>query len=228
MVRSHRVRPWRTRVHRTSPTESVEKLVTYHGITTHLVRCSTLDNDIALVELEPNGTVDCALACRDAAGHELAFGTEEVAIVQDLAELHCDELVSQGADVPVEGQSLDVHVCHTKDGSTGRLVATTALDTNETVLDDVNSANTVAASSCIEGEEDIDTVGVGGLRVGCIAENDLHRKATFKLDGEALRLVRSVFWIFGQLPHVSWGSGVGIFENARFVRDVEQILIYKV
>ena len=78
-----------------------------------------LDDDVALVQLQADDAVHGALARGDRAGHELALGREEVAVVEDAAELDGDELVAERADVAVEREALEVDVRGAQDRRAG-------------------------------------------------------------------------------------------------------------
>jgi len=187
-----------------------------------LVREPALNGDIALIEAEPDGSIDSPLAAWDSAGNKLPLGAEEVAVVENLGKVVGDELIPQGTDVPVESQALDVHMGYAEDGSGGGLVATTALDANEAVLYDVDAADTISTSGGVESEEDVDGIGVGILIIG---KDDFDRETALKLDGETFWSVGSIGWGLGELPHVVRRSAVGVFEDAGFVGDVEQVLV---
>jgi len=183
---------------------------------------SAFDDNIALVELQPDEAIDGPLAGRDAAGDELPFWGEEMSVIKDSAEFDGDELISQSSDIPVQGKTLKVDVGSTQDGSAGRLVASAGLDTNETVLDDIDPSNTVFPAKCVQGKEDLYSVGVGFILLWHV---DLDGYAGFELDGNAFGLGGCIFGSSGQLPHI-WGRCcVGVFEDTGFVGDVEEILI---
>ncbi len=82
-----------------------------------------------------------------------------MAIVQDLAKLRRDKLVAQAADVAVERQALNVHVCDAQDGCAGALVAPTRLDADEAVLDNVDPPDAVLPREGVEREENLHGVG---------------------------------------------------------------------
>lgn len=189
---------------------------------TYLLGRSALDNNVALVELQADETVDGALAGGDRGDDELALGCEPVAIVEDPAKLDGDELVAERANIAVEREALDVHVCDAKDGRCGGLVASARLDADEAVLDDVDASNAVLASQRVELKEHVDRVRVLFVLGG---DGDLHGQALLELDGNAFRGSGSVFGSGGQLPHVIWRCGVGVLKDARLVRNVKQILV---
>lgn len=145
-----------------------------------------------------------------------------MAIVQNLAKLDGHELITERADIPIESETLDVKMSDTQDRSSGGLVASTRLDADETVLDDVDTANTVLAGELIESEEDLDWVGVLLLLV---RYGHFDGETSLELDGDAFGGGRGVFGSGGEFPHVGGRGGVGVLENTGFVGDVEEVLV---
>lgn len=103
----------------------------------YLVGETTLDNDIALVQFQSDRAIHRSLTRRNAARHELAFGAEEVSIVEDTTELNRDKFIAESSDVPIKRQPLEIHVRHAKDSSGRRLIAPSRFDPNEAILDDI-------------------------------------------------------------------------------------------
>ncbi len=141
-------------------------------------------------------------------------------VVKDLAQLDGDELVTERTDIPIKSQTLDVHVSNTENCGGGRLVASTRFDTNETVLYDIDTANTVFAGKSIESQEDVHRIGVG-----LVSSRDFDREACLELDGNALGSVGRILGRRGQLPHVSWWRDIRVLKNSGFVGNVEKVLI---
>jgi hypothetical protein len=179
---------------------------------THLIGKAALDDGVTLVELQTNGAVDGALTGGNGGSDELAFGAEEVTVVKNVAELDGDELITERADVTVECKTLKIHVCDTKDGSSGRLVATTRLDTDEAILDDIDTSDAVLAGKRVEDEEDLDLVGVL-----LAASMDLDGETALELDGDLLSLSGSIFLRRRQLPHVLGRGGVRVLKDTSLV-----------
>lgn len=138
-----------------------------------------------------------------------------------------DELVTQGADLAVQDQTLEVKVGIAEDGHGGgcnmlaspswkcsvgckthTVVAATALETDETVLDNVNTANTVGETDLVEGVEKLN--GVGVLLLG---SDKLGGNTLLEVDGEVGGLVGSGHRVGGHGPHVSGGSVVGVLQD---------------
>lgn len=192
------------------------------GVVQALVGVSALDNHVALVELESDETVDGLLRGGDGSRDKLSLGGEVETVVEDLREVGRDELVSHGSDVSVERHTLEVHVGGSEDGGGGRLVTSSGLDTNESVLDNVDTSDTVPSGEGVEREEDLDSVG-HNLAIGW--EEDLHGETLGPLDVNGLRLLWGLLWGHGELPHVIGRRLVGVLEDTSLVRDVEQVLV---
>lgn len=152
---------------------------------------------------------------------ELALGREVVPVVEHLGVVEGDELVTEGADLTVHDETLKVNVRGAEHGETGGLVAATGLETDETVLDDVDTADTVATSDRVGGQENVLSVG-GGL----VLADELDRQTLLEDEGEVLRRVRGLQWVDGELPHVLRGRGVGVLEDTSFVTAVGKVLVH--
>jgi len=189
---------------------------------TNLLTLSSLNDNITLVKLEADESVDRLLAGRDGAGDKLALGAVELTVIQKSAEGDGGELVAESTDVAIQGETLQIDVGDPEDGGTGGLVTASRLDTDESVLDDVNTANTVLATESVEGVEDVNCVSV----FLCVRrDHKADRETAFEFNRNALGIRGCVFGCSRQLPHVSWRGYVGIFENSSLVRDMEKILI---
>jgi hypothetical protein len=145
-----------------------------------------------------------------------------VAVVQDPAEFNGNELVPKSTNVPVEGQTLEVDMGGTKNGSSRRLVTSSGLDTDESVLNNVDTANTVFPAESIQSKEDLDTIGVSLLLLWNV---NLDGKTAFEFNGDALRGLRCVLGGGSQFPHVCWRGGVGVLKDACLIGNMEQVLV---
>ena len=183
---------------------------------------TTLDDDVAFVQFQSNQPVNGPLARWDRASNELPLGSEEVTIVQDSTELDGGELVSQSTDIPVQGKTLNVNMGDSQNGCTRRFVASSRLDTDESILDDIDSTNTVFPAQSVECQEDLYTISV----LFCfLRHHDFDGKTAFEFNGDALGSLWGVFRSRSELPHVCRWSSVRILENTSLVRDVEKILV---
>lgn len=108
---------------------------------------------------------------------------------------------------------------------TGGLVAATGLDTDETVLNDVNTANTVTAGNGVGGQEELNGVG-DGLLLATLGVLELDGDTLLEEEGEVLGLVGGGQRVDGQLPHVSGRSGVGVLQDAGLVGAVGEVLVH--
>ena len=90
----------------------------------------------------------------------------------------------------------------------------------------VNTANTVAASNGIGSQKQIHRVS-GGLLLAILSILELDGNAFLEVNSEVLGLVRGSQGVLGQLPHVGWRSSVGIFQNAGLVGAVGEVLIHR-
>ena len=118
---------------------------------THLSLGDTsLDDNVAAEKSKADATVDGDLALLQAALNEQALGGEPVSVVEDLGELSRDESVPKCANVAVEREALEVHVRLAKDRRRGALVASTRLDADEAVLDNVATSDTVLARESVD------------------------------------------------------------------------------
>lgn len=109
-----------------------------------------------------------------------------------------------------------------EDSGTGRLVATSGLDTNEPVLDNVDPADTVGSGESVERKEDLDGVG-DGLVLG--RDRDRGGDTLGEGDGDVLSLLGGVLRVDSQLPHVTRRGLVRVLEDTGLVRDVEEVLV---
>lgn len=109
-----------------------------------------------------------------------------------------------------------------EDGGGRGLVTSSRLDTNESVLDDIDSSNTVLSGEGVEGEEDLDRVG-DALAVG--GGGDLDGETLEELNVNLLGLLGSLLGRDGQFPHVVGRSLVGVLEDTGFVGNVEEVFV---
>lgn len=111
-------------------------------------------------------------------------------------------------------------------GETGGLVAAAGLDTDETVLDDIDTANTVTAGNGVSGEEELDGVG-NSLLLASLGVLELGGDTLLEVESEVLGLIGGGQGVLGQLPHVGGRSGIGVLQNAGLVRAVGKVLVHR-
>ena len=180
------------------------------------------DAEHALVGAAADGAVDGLLGGGDAVLEELTLGREVETVVEDLGVVEGGELVTESADFTVENETLDVDVSGAEHGKTGGLVAATGLEADETVLDNVDTADTVPAGNGVGSEEELD--GLGDALAVLVLELD--RETLLEVDSEVLRGVGCLGGVDGQLPHVLGRSDVGVLEDAGLVAAVCHVLVH--
>lgn len=146
-----------------------------------------------------------------------------MAVVQDLAQLDCHELITESSDVPIQRKALDIKVGRSEYGRSWALVTSAGFHTNEPVLDDIDPSDTVLAPEDIQDVKDINRISIGLVEVS--EDNKFDRKALLELDGDLIGGVRSRLGRLGQLPHIGWRRDVGILQYTSLVRDVEHVLV---
>lgn len=167
-------------------------------------------------------SVDVLLRGDDRVGQELALRGEVEAVVQDLGVVEGDKLVAESTNLTVEDETLEILVSGAEDGKTWGLVASTRLKSNETVLDNINTSDTVTATDGVGLEEELEGIGEG-LALG-VLKGDWD--TLLELDGEVLWLVWSVEWVGGELPHIFWWSVVWILKITGLVGAVSSVLVH--
>ena len=94
-----------------------------------------------------------------------------------------------------------------EDSGGWRFVTTSRLDTNESVLNDVDTPNTVLSGESVECQENLDSVG-DALAVG--GGGDLDGETLEPFNVNLLGLLGGVLRRGGELPHVVRWSLVGV------------------
>ena len=191
------------------------------GVVESLGAGASLDNHVTLVELEHDNTFNVTLGKLERVADQFHLWCEPKAIVAETGEFSgqslCDAL-----DFTVHSDALQVHVGGAENGATRGLVDATTLDPNETVLDNVDAANSVLASNLVAVKEEIQGVGNDGSvsDVGDLGGNTLE-----ELDLDSLAGVRGGLRRNSHLEHVLIGRAHGILEITALVRSVEQVLV---
>lgn len=161
--------------------------------------------------------------------------------ITDLGVANGDELVTQSTDFTVHDKTLEVtallandfnhsfcgdsHVRSTQKGETRGLVASTRFNTDETVFNNVNTADTVTTGNGVGSQEKLDRVG-NSLLLAVLGVLQLHRETLVEVDDEVFRLVGGGERVGRQFPHVSGRSGVGVLQDTGLVRAVGQVLVH--
>ena len=110
-------------------------------------------------------------------------------------------------------------------GQTRGLVATTRLDTDEAVLDNVDTADTVAAGDGVGGQEELDGVG-DDLGLAGLGVLELDGVTLLEVKGEVLGLIGGGQGGLGKLPHVLGRGDVGVLQDTGLVGAVGQVLVH--
>lgn len=183
---------------------------------------ATEDVEVALVDAAADLSVDVLLGGDDGVGQELALRGEVKTVVKDLGVVEGDELVAKSTNLTVEDKTLEILVSGAENGETWGLVASTGLESDETVLNDINTSNTVAAADGVGLKEELK--GAGDVLALGVLEGD--RDTLLEIDGEVLWLIWGVEWVGGELPHIFWWSVVWILKITGLVRAVSSVLVH--
>ena len=180
------------------------------------------DAEHALVSAAADRTVDALLGGDDAVLEELTLGREVETVVEDLGVVEGGELVTESTDFTVQDETLDVNVSGAKHGKTRGLVAAAGLEADETVFDNVDTADTVPAGNGVGSEEELD--GLGDALAVLVVELD--GETLLEVDGEVLGRIGGLGGVDGQLPHVLGRGDVGVLEDAGLVAAVCHVLVH--
>lgn len=110
---------------------------------------------------------------------QFTFGGEVHAVVEALRPLVSD-VGHDLLDLGVDRHALNVDVCEPEHSHGRRVVASTALETDEAGLNNVDSSNAVAASDIVQGLEDLERAGHGLTTLNL----ELDRLSSVEGDGE--------------------------------------------
>jgi hypothetical protein len=116
-------------------------------------------------------------------------------------------------------------VCGAQASETRGLVAAARLDTDETVLNNVDTADTVTAGDGVGSQEDVNSIR-SSLLLAVLGVLELNGKTLLEVDGEILRLVGSGKRVDSELPHVGGRSDIRVLQNTSLIRAVGQILVH--
>lgn len=186
-------------------------------------------HDVGLVETDVGLTGDGALSVFHGVLEVGHLGGEPESVVDELGVLK-SKLVTDAHNLAVKAEKLEVVVSSVEDGSTGGLVAATGLETNVTVLNNINAANTVLATDLVQVLEHLK--GSGDLSaVGLV--DDLAGDTGLEGNEEVHGGVGGVHDVLGFLleheARVVLRAGEGrVLKFTRLVGDVEKVLILTV
>ena len=187
-----------------------------------LATLATLHDNVALVQFQSYQSVNGPLAGWDRTSNELSLGCEEVTVVEDSTELDGGELVSQSSDIPVQGKALNINMSDSQDGCARRFVTSSGFDTNESILDDIDSTDTMFPAQSIESQEDLYSISV----LLCLVRyHNFDGKTTFEFNSDALGSLWGIFRSSSEFPHIRRRGGIGILKDTSLVRDMEKVLV---
>ena len=194
------------------------------GIVQGLGRGTSSDNDIALVEFHFDDTRDVALGEVNGVTDQVHFRGEPETVVAKTGEFG-RQAFGDALDFTVHGDTLQVQVGSTEEGTSGGLVDTTTLDSDEAVFDNVDTANSVLAGKFIAVQEEVQSVSLLGL---IVQVGDLGGDSLDEFDADLLRCVGSFLGGLGHLEHGVLGSAHGVLQHTTLVRGVEKVLVDRV
>src|SRR5215472_7330920 len=104
-----------------------------------LRRFAADDSGEALIELQPDRTLDMLLALVDEGLQHLALGREPEAVIDELGVAR-HQLVLEVRGAAIQGDALDAAMRRLQDGAARRLIDAARLHADEAVLDEVEPA----------------------------------------------------------------------------------------
>lgn len=113
-------------------------------------------------------------------------------------------------------------MCGTEDGETGGLVASSGLNPDEPVLDNVDTTNTIPSGNGVGSKEDFHRV-CDRLAVLILK---LDGDTLLEVDGEFFWVGWGIQWVDCKFPHVCWWGHVGILKDTSFIRAVRHVLVH--
>ena len=150
------------------------------------------DVGVTLVGDQANLTLNLALRELDGVLNELTLRAEVHAVV-DGGRPVLSKTVTDGSNLGVEDKTLKVDVSLSKDGKTGGVVASSALQADESRLDNVNTSDAVGSADLVGLLEDLQ-----GSSDGLVANLELDGNTLLEVDGEGSRLIGSLHGVYRQ------------------------------
>ncbi|KWV89437.1 hypothetical protein PFLmoz3_00859 [Pseudomonas fluorescens] len=138
----------------------------------------------------------------------------------DQAGILGHQLVFKVGDFTVQGDGLDGAVGTQHDGAARGFVATARLHAHITVLDDVETADTMLTADAVQGRQ-----YRGRGHFNAVQRNDV---AVAVSQFQVLRLVWSVLRGDRPFPHIFFVLGPGVFQHAAFIGNVQQVGVHRV
>lgn len=203
------------------------------------IRLAAKDVGSALVNRHADLTSNVLLGVDEGVLKELTLGREVHAVVEAVRPLNRDELVTELANLGVHDKTLKIQVSkaarilsvhdrvsigfcrNIRNGKTGGVVAASALETDETVLNNIDSANTVVVANLVQKLEQSNRVG--NLTLG---GDNLGGDTLLEVDGEVVGNIGSVGRVDGAGPELLGGRVVGVLKDTSLVRAVHEVVIH--
>jgi hypothetical protein len=186
------------------------------------LRASPKDNEASLVDSASDLAIDIFLTSDDRLLQELTLRREVQTVVKDLSVVESDELITKSPDLTVKNKTLEIDVCRSEAGQARGLVAATRLETNEAVLNDVDTSNTVSASDSISLQEKLNGI-CDGLS---LAGYQLLWQTLLEHQSEILWGIWCLQWVHCQFPHIRWSGDIWILQDTSLITAVCQVLIH--
>lgn len=108
-----------------------------------------------------------------------------------------------------------------RNGKTGGIVAASALEADETVLNNINSANTVVVANLVQELEESNRVGLLTLR-----GDDLDGNTLLEVNGEVVGSIGGIDGVDGAGPELLRRRVVRVLENTGLVRAVDEVVVH--
>ena len=191
------------------------------GIVQGVWRSSALDNDISLVKVDLDLSNNIALGKGERVADEFHLWGEPESVVAKTGKF-VGHALGDALDLTIHADSLQVHVCGSQQSSSGGLVDTARLDSDESVFDNVDAADSVLSGNHVAVQENIERIGLDGS-VGLVG--DLGWDSLVEFNDDGFGSVGGVLWRDGHLEHGFLRSAGGILEASRFVGGVEKVLV---
>jgi hypothetical protein len=191
------------------------------GVVERLDTFTSTDGHVTLVEFNLDETLNITLGEVERVADQFHLGCEPETVVAQTGEFR-GQALGDALDFTVHGDSLQVHVCGAEKSSSRCLVDTTTLDSNESVLDNVDTPNTVSSGNLVAVKEEFERLFDDGS-VGNVG--DLDRDTLEELDADNFRSFRGGLGGDSHLEHGFIRRAHGVFEHTTFVGCVEHVLV---
>mmetsp|Transcript_16074 Transcript_16074/g.24382 ORF Transcript_16074/g.24382 Transcript_16074/m.24382 type:complete len:444 (-) Transcript_16074:61-1392(-) len=187
-------------------------------------RRPSTSNNITLVKLQTDHSCHVPLRVCNGVPHHVHLRCEPESVVAQSREL-IRHMLGDTLDLPVHANSLEVHVCVAEESSAGGFVNTARFDANESVFDDVDTADSVGSSDFVCVHEEFEGVGLDSS-IGLIRQ--LNGDTLHELNVNLGTRLRSSLGTDRHLKHALLVRAVRILKHTTLVTGVEQVLINRI